>query len=419
MSSMYIISTQSKANKNKYKVGIHSKSINELLSRYRTSLLNPILYYYFDLDKSAAVERSLKVNLLQFRLFNNNDRLSEWFNMELDNLIWFVHNEIDKVNIEAASAAIDNKTDDKVEKNTLSRKDAKAKMFEELAELKLSKFDIPELITKQARSELDATEKLALKKYYFMKTLGLFDDTNNRMMFGYLEQFLDKEYMIYRYELLFGYKELNDVTNTKEKVRLEIVINLVRLLTNKKHVLPLKVKHVNEVKLNNEQYNTAMRRIYKHSLYFNDEAKYRALLYGKKGIKYNYGSKTAVNPWSDAKFKKRITATIQSVLDSYNIKLRRNNNDRKQSNKKRGYGYILSIDKQIKDIIDNKYADNINLLNKNGEVIDNVKKPEPKSNNHDSCLLYPLESDDEESDDVESDDDEPKIIRNKPANNGR
>ena len=121
MASIYIISTQSKAKRDRYKVGIHTGTIERLLSRYRTYLLNPILYHYIELDESLAVESSLKNSLLKFRLFNNNDNLSEWYNMELNNLIWFINDEIEKVKIHMASAGIDNKVVNKVnkKKNTL------------------------------------------------------------------------------------------------------------------------------------------------------------------------------------------------------------------------------------------------------------------------------------------------------------
>ena len=98
----YIISKKSKAKKNRYKIGIWSGSINELLSRYRTSLIYPVLYFFMYIDNAPELENKLKEELYDFRVSNSAGNKTEWIKMELHTLIEHVNKFISPYdNIEA------------------------------------------------------------------------------------------------------------------------------------------------------------------------------------------------------------------------------------------------------------------------------------------------------------------------------
>jgi superfamily II DNA or RNA helicase len=232
--------------------------------------------------------------------------------------------------------------DDEIEKMT-----SKDIMIEKLMSVDEKKFDIQILEKKQAKSDLNETEKLVLKKYFFRKTWGIDKEISDDEMREYLKNFLDKEVFMYRGELTFGYKKLADFDNDtfsdgKEKVRGTVIVDFVNRLTGKKFTR-LKVEDINDIKINNDQYTKAIKDIANNSIYFKNEEKYRSLFFKKKGkLK------------TDAKnFQVKCANTVQALLDSYNIHLRIANRKRKKG--KRIYEYSLAVDKQIMKMIDGKY----------------------------------------------------------------
>ena len=90
--AIYIISTRVHAEKNEYKLGKHTGSKKKLLSRYTTSLINPILYYFRYSKNSERIESILKQHFEKERIVNRNGHKSEWINIKLNLLI----DEIDK-----------------------------------------------------------------------------------------------------------------------------------------------------------------------------------------------------------------------------------------------------------------------------------------------------------------------------------
>lgn len=90
MQSLYIISTKDLAEKNVYKIGIHKGTKKALLSRYRTYLINPIIFYYMESDESWLIERKLLLVFNNDLITNNNNRKSEWIKIELNYIIDFI-----------------------------------------------------------------------------------------------------------------------------------------------------------------------------------------------------------------------------------------------------------------------------------------------------------------------------------------
>ena len=87
MEVIYIISTLEKANNNEYKPGKHTGSISQLESRYVTSLINPIIYFYYLCNNACDIERLLKQKLKEYRIVNLNGTVTEWVKLDLKKII--------------------------------------------------------------------------------------------------------------------------------------------------------------------------------------------------------------------------------------------------------------------------------------------------------------------------------------------
>lgn len=87
-SFIYIISTDEYAKINKYKVGKHFGSESKLLSRYRTYLINPKLFYTkeFSKDNINEIEEKIKATLIDNRIKNNTGRFTEWVLCDLEKI---------------------------------------------------------------------------------------------------------------------------------------------------------------------------------------------------------------------------------------------------------------------------------------------------------------------------------------------
>lgn len=93
MEAIYIISTFECAKQNKYKPGYHTGTKKKLISRYATSLIHPIVYYFRYTSHAKQIESSLKSFFEKERIMNCNRKKTEWINIELDILIY----ELDKI----------------------------------------------------------------------------------------------------------------------------------------------------------------------------------------------------------------------------------------------------------------------------------------------------------------------------------
>lgn len=91
--AIYVISTLEHSKKNEYKLGYHTGVKKKLISRYTTSLINPIIHYFRYSKYAKEIEAKLKQHFEKERIINNNGNKTEWINIQLDILII----EIDKI----------------------------------------------------------------------------------------------------------------------------------------------------------------------------------------------------------------------------------------------------------------------------------------------------------------------------------
>ena len=84
---VYIISTSEKAKNNIFKIGKHTGSQGRLLSRYKTSLIDPYICYFHESDDYSEIEKLLLGKMEDFRIKNEDGRKTEWIKLELSKII--------------------------------------------------------------------------------------------------------------------------------------------------------------------------------------------------------------------------------------------------------------------------------------------------------------------------------------------
>jgi hypothetical protein len=96
---MYIISTIKKAKKNKHKLGKHGGTKENLLSRYRTYLIKPVIYYFEPVDDCDTVEKQVLARLNKYRMLSDNGRMLEWVKVDLEHIIFVINKVIEENNV--------------------------------------------------------------------------------------------------------------------------------------------------------------------------------------------------------------------------------------------------------------------------------------------------------------------------------
>ena len=83
MTAIYILSANPKTANGPYKIGIHTGPIEKLKSRYITALPNHKIHFWMETPDASAIENHFKNTYIAKRIANNNDKLSEWYELEL------------------------------------------------------------------------------------------------------------------------------------------------------------------------------------------------------------------------------------------------------------------------------------------------------------------------------------------------
>ena len=185
-----------------------------------------------------------------------------------------------------------------------------------------------------------------------MKTFGLTNSKNKKSFINFYKKYNGKENIVKRYEKIFGYKmiydeqEIDNFNDGKDKSRHIIIFDIINRLINKN-----KKKYTSDelidIVIPHDQYIQAINDITKNSIYFKNEDKNRALFFKSKNI-------------NTKKNNIYYMKTIQSILILYGINFKIHK--RIRINSKLQYEYCLSVDEQIKNIIDFKYKINIDEI---------------------------------------------------------
>lgn len=94
MDVIYVISSPSLARKKIYKIGIHKGSKLSLLSRYRTYLINPKVFYFYQHSHNKLIEKKVLTYFDKQLIVSNNNRKTEWINSPLDSIINIINHTI-------------------------------------------------------------------------------------------------------------------------------------------------------------------------------------------------------------------------------------------------------------------------------------------------------------------------------------
>lgn len=193
-----------------------------------------------------------------------------------------------------------------------------------------------------------------LNKQFFMKTFGIINSKNKVEFKNFYKKYYNMEISFRRFEKIFQFKtnrddnENDNFNDGNDESRHEIIFEILDFLTeqNKKYYT---YDELIGVTIGNNQYVNAINNISNDSIYFKNEEINRALFFKTKGN---------LKPLHEQNMMHYVK-TIQSLLAMYCINL--NISKRVSIKGTRKYIYLLSIDKQIKNMIEFKYCDIDNI----------------------------------------------------------
>nr|QQV29754.1 hypothetical protein K-LCC10_0499 [Kaumoebavirus] len=85
---LYVISAPDRAAQNLFKFGFHTGDKDKLLKRYRTALINPVIYLFE--EGTLENEKEILYSLDEVRQMNDNENKSEWIKLDLYTLVTFI-----------------------------------------------------------------------------------------------------------------------------------------------------------------------------------------------------------------------------------------------------------------------------------------------------------------------------------------
>lgn len=350
--AFYIISTKNHSKKNTFKIGIHSGTIEKLISRYTTYFPHPIVYYFQFINDAAIIENKIKYHFYNNRITNHNGGKTEWVIIEYQ----YLYNYVKKIIVSKSNIIVDKLDNIKPPKKIYKRgrKSCSPKFYNmgvyeqlqyditvnDLINCNEFKYDFDYLSNK---SNLTRDQYIAYKKYLLLQKMDIDEYENNEQFQKNITLFFDNEKFIDRYCVLFCYNVLDDFnldpdSKKIEKNRIEIITDLVNRLTNN-HDVVLMDDDLVDVNISNAQYIKAINDIANNSIYFKNEAENRALFFKKKGKFKELDEKNQIF----------YSKTVAALLESYNIGLKINKRIKVKG--KLEYVYSLSVDQQIRDII--------------------------------------------------------------------
>lgn len=95
---IYVVSSHEYSRVNVYKVGRHKGSPAQLRRRYVSAMPAYRRYLFVECKDCASVERDIKQILRPYRLANDNNRLSEWTQIDLATLYCIIGGVIESKN---------------------------------------------------------------------------------------------------------------------------------------------------------------------------------------------------------------------------------------------------------------------------------------------------------------------------------
>lgn len=234
-----------------------------------------------------------------------------------------------------------NPSSSKIGKERVSTKD-------QIINIDEREYNIDQLILAQNKCELNETQKLALQKKFMIMYFGIKNTDDRELLNCFLDEFSSQEITCRRFEDFFRYKKVSDddeydnLSTASKKMRNDIVVDLLEFLTGKKKKI-YTPDYLN-IEISGPDYDKRLTDIVKKSMYFTKEDESRPLFFQPKSKNKQFSEEN----------KQHYTNTIQSILRVYGIIFKATKRVRYQG--KLGYQYLLSVDEQIRNIVNLKYG---------------------------------------------------------------
>ena len=94
--SIYLISIPERVDKDEYKIGSFKGAIGELLNRYMTPLIIPIIFSFIGVTNYKIIEKHILKDLDKYRIINLRGNKSEWIKLNKESIINVINKNIKK-----------------------------------------------------------------------------------------------------------------------------------------------------------------------------------------------------------------------------------------------------------------------------------------------------------------------------------
>jgi hypothetical protein len=201
--AIYVLSDSE--NPNRYKVGHHKGTLDKLRKRYITAIPTLIVHYFIEISNPGIIETQFKEKHIDKRIGNSNQRLSEWVNMQLgeimnslieimDSLIKInselriIKEQMENINKNHLTKSTEPKNDDVVKSSCATSEQS----IIDKAEFRKSKNSIDIFLNEQTETT-SSTKFTSAKDLYtaYVKFCGNNFDPENKKNFG---SYLTKKY---------------------------------------------------------------------------------------------------------------------------------------------------------------------------------------------------------------------------------
>ena len=319
---IYILSTKKLAKKNKYRIGSHNGTLEQLYDYYQTILVDPIVYHSIELEYTVYIESKIRRQLYEYTITNEKGDRSKWVVLDLASIISKIHTILTDHNCKWSHII------ELSDKKNLTEAEL---MF---IYMKTSKY------TSTKSKKMTPEEKQRLNEKMELKGQVIQVDDSDSID---LDDSVDLDYCDDSDDSINS----DGLTSAQNDLSKKIVVDIVNRFVGKnmKEYTPEDLNLIN-ITMTTKKYNKIMADIAENSLYFANESQNRYLFFNNRSIEKK--------PSSYSENKQYYFDTIQALLDLFAIKLIREKCVRK--NKKSSYIYSLYLDPQIRKIADFKYG---------------------------------------------------------------
>lgn len=227
-SAFYVITTSDRSKRNIFKIGIHSGSVNSLISRYTTYFPELSIYYFQYIDDALIIENKIKYHFFENRIININGNRSEWINIKYKILYDYIKTIIPDnyniiIDIETGKNIVSQLIKKKIGQNRSKNVDDTRHLVskynitvDDLIDINEFEYDFDYLCNE---SNLDKNQYTAYIKYKLLQENSIVDYKNNSLFRKQLANIFEKHYGS---SFLANTPEINKKTKSKNSYSFNI-----------------------------------------------------------------------------------------------------------------------------------------------------------------------------------------------------